>query len=721
MKSIIKISSLVVFLCILTLPLFSQIQKLRQIPSEQFKSLRKSDNIPIIVMPKFDINKLLLEDKESEGHFDKPLRFAIAFDTIIDIKKEGLAEVLDNNNKIWRIKILSQGAHSLNVTFKKFNVPFGAELFIYNTDKSQKLGAFTEENNNEDKILPVQPINGDDLTIEYYEPGDVSFSGEVVIGRVGHAYRDVFDSAANYDGQFRTSQSCNVDINCPEGVNWQNEKLSVCRILIDNTYLCTGSLMNNTSNNRIPYVLTANHCISTNSEAANSVYVFNYDSPYCNGPDGSISNSISVSTLKSTWSTSDFTLVQLSSTPSFCSPAYFNGWDNSGNTNCAPVTCIHHPSGDVKKISRDDENPSTVSQYFWQVTDYTVGTVEHGSSGAPLYDLNHHVIGQIHGGNDIFCNDSEKSTYGKISKSWLGGGTSATRLKDWLDPINSGKSALDGAFLFYVSGSTLVCSSGTTFTVNNLPTGSSILTWDKSDNLSLVSATGNTAVFASVFAANSAGWVQPTIITTCDTVKVPKYVVWVGTPQITNQKIDGVSSSNMAVCPGNHYLTVTPVGGNAGSATWTVPAGIVYMVGTNQLDFTFPTSSTGFSITCRSTNSCGTGTNASFYLSKKTYGCPSSLSMVLYPNPASTDVTININENSTLISSDSTNIVENQNSESLTYRINIYNSKSSLVYTATRSGNSFNIPLVNLRDGAYLIEVSNGGNRTTQQLIIKNN
>ncbi|MBA7546868.1 hypothetical protein ES705_39269 [subsurface metagenome] len=125
---------------------------------------------------------------------------------------------------------------------------------------------------------------------------------------------------------------------------------------------------------------------------------------------------------------------------------------------------------------------------------------------------------------------------------------------------------------------------------------------------------------------------------------------WAGKPLITNQKVDGGSYyPGMQICPGDHWLSVTPVGDGAGTATWTVPPGIVYFVGTNTLDFTFPFDASGVAITTRSANTCGTGPNASFYLTKKYFGCGRSYGMTLYPNPASDNVTITMIENLPLV------------------------------------------------------------------------
>lgn len=419
---------------------FSQITKQGVLKSKKFNTLRKNDEIPVVSMPSFNVEQMLIEDMFNKKQINKPLRFAKVFEVDIDIKKDGLEEKTEDGcGTVWRLKIESSGAYSLNFVFKEYELPEGAELYIYNNDKTQIIGALTEINNNDAKIVPVQPVRGDIAVIEYFEPSKVSFRGILKLSKIGHDYKGIINELSGYDGAFRTSQWCNVDINCAEGNNWQNESHSVFRLLITKStgsYYCTGSLVNNVNNDGRAYVLTANHCINTTSHANNTVFVFNYESPTCGGVDGSVAQSISNSTLRANWATSDFSLVELSSVPPNNFNPYWNGWNNQNVIPAEPVRCIHHPSGDVKKISRDNAAPSNNGN-FWGVTDWTVGTVEHGSSGAPFYNSNRRVVGQVHGGNNIFCSTSETSEYGKFSNSWTGGGTNATRLQNWLAPANT--------------------------------------------------------------------------------------------------------------------------------------------------------------------------------------------------------------------------------------------------------------------------------------------
>jgi hypothetical protein len=201
---------------------------------------------------------------------------------------------------------------------------------------------------------------------------------------------------------------------------------------------------------------------------------------------------------------------------------------------------------------------------------------------------------------------------------------------------------------------------------------------------------------------------------------------YAGKPVLSNQKVDGYNYyTGYQICPGNHWLAVTVTGEGASNTAWTVPQGIAYFVGYNELDFTFPFSWSSIAFSATSTNGCGTTSNTSYYLTKKTYGCP--YGMTLSPNPASDYVTITIEQDQRILGgiADTSNIylksIENSGGTYENHKIKIYNSQSSLVSSYTRGGNKFDIQLRNLNDGLYIIEVTDGLNIYRQQLIVKRN
>ena len=108
----------------------------------------------------------------------------------------------------------------------------------------------------------------------------------------------------------------------------------------------------------------------------------------------------------------------------------------TGNTPDTPV-CIHHPSGDIKKITFDYDNAVSAGNY-WDINQWEDGTTEPGSSGSPLFDGNSkRIVGQLYGGT-ASCTSITYDTYGKTSVSWNNG------LSTYLDPNNSGLQILDG-------------------------------------------------------------------------------------------------------------------------------------------------------------------------------------------------------------------------------------------------------------------------------------
>ncbi len=106
-------------------------------------------------------------------------------------------------------------------------------------------------------------------------------------------------------------------------------KPSVVRLYINGIEYCTGVLVNNTAYDGTPYVLTAQHCITTDSHANSTVFQFNYESAECFGDDGPLDMSISGSELMSVGDSIDFSLVKLSLVPPASYGVYYAGWDRS--------------------------------------------------------------------------------------------------------------------------------------------------------------------------------------------------------------------------------------------------------------------------------------------------------------------------------------------------------------------------------------------------------
>ncbi len=418
---------------------------------------------PVVTMGAVDAAALRAEDRAAQQQ-DRPVpfRFGKAFEVSLGLSNAGVWTALPDGGRLWRLRVATQGAYSVNLIFDRFHLPPGGRLFIYNQDKSMVLGAFTEENNKPYGRFSTLPLEGSVITLEYFEPKAQRGETKLRVEKVIHAYRDLFvqESGVTRNG-FGDSGSCNINVNCPEGNTWQDEKRAAAMILVEQgTRWCSGALVNNEREDLTPYFLSANHCYTedpTGGGVSDWVFWFNYESTSCSDPSTEPGHDgVSGAYLRARNSASDFLLVELTAKPPGSYNTYYAGW-SAVNTPAQSSVTIHHPQGDIKKISLDDD--SAVSDR-WQTRFFTSppnshwraefddGTVEKGSSGAPLFDQNHRIVGQLQGNLNYyhgvdFCTIPQ-GWYGKFSMSWDYGNTASTRLKDWLDPDNTGIQTLDG-------------------------------------------------------------------------------------------------------------------------------------------------------------------------------------------------------------------------------------------------------------------------------------
>ncbi len=393
------------------------------------------------------IDSLLIDKLVSLPHpKDAGFQFAIPVGTDLTPLNSGSIYEKETED-VWIIGIRSKNARSLNLMLEPFRIPQGSFVYIYNSDKSVIRGAFTYENINPSGILPTMPVPGEELVLEYHFPKGKSIAGTIGITQVAHDYLGILGTESK-DSRYNQSQPCNVDINCQDGNGFENERRSVCRIIIRGIELCSGVLLNNTSQQNQPLLATAQHCIVNQDDANRSVFVFGYESPWCDGPDGRVSHSLSGSLLRSTNDNIDFSLVELNEFPPLTYRPYFAGWDVTGNIPQYSAT-IHHPQGDVKKISKDLDPPasSTFKDFlpgsFWQILRWDTGTTEGGSSGAPLFDQDKRVIGLLSGGEAV-CGRSVNDYYAKFSISYNLSNLLWQQLKGWIDPAQSGLKILNG-------------------------------------------------------------------------------------------------------------------------------------------------------------------------------------------------------------------------------------------------------------------------------------
>ncbi|WP_211292463.1 T9SS type A sorting domain-containing protein [Nonlabens arenilitoris] len=463
---------LTLLICTVTFNLNAQVSDQTTPPSWAFNL--KSQPVAEI-MPSFDLQSMIAEDAiEANQVIKKPYRFGKKFSVAMDLFNSGQWTELENGDRLWRLNVVSSGARTMNFMMDRYNLPEGAEMYIYNDEHTDKIGPYTINENQDDGILGTWVVYGDNVWIEYYEPASVRGLGRISINEVVHGYRG-FGEAEESFLKLNESAACNVDVMCnpnqgsTNGQDWStirdNYRHAVARIIINGAGLCTGTLVNNVREDGTPYFLTADHCLGNTGDGAGTSYSatgwsFGFDW-YTNTPDCATNSNtvgaqnptrvIAGATLRANRGASDVALFELNTTPPASWDLYYAGWSRATSGVTSQLS-IHHPSGDIMKLARNDQSASfvTVSGIScWNIADWDYGVTEGGSSGSCLLNPQGQIIGQLLGGSAACSGTNDNGApdfYGRFNVSWNTGGTAATQLKDWLDPDNTGAASYDGDY-----------------------------------------------------------------------------------------------------------------------------------------------------------------------------------------------------------------------------------------------------------------------------------
>lgn len=425
-------------------------------------------------LPALDVAKLRAEDRERAFRREPP-RYAVkkAVATISP-KANGDWETLADGTRVWRYEIHAKNAVSVQPGFTRFRLPEGAALYAHGNEGKRVRGPYTHEHNARHGELWVPIIEGDRATIELVlEPGVSRDAVQLSMTRVLHGYEPFWKR----ETRPKATNSCNVDVACPEASGWEDPIASAARMTVvvaNRAVNCSGQMVNDTAYSGRPLFLTANHCQVRESNAPTVNVYWNYEHPECReigdsptprterSTQASLDDVQTGARLLSRYVSSDFTLLELSHDPDPEWGVFWTGWDRRDGA-FGQAVGIHHPQGEEKRISFEDNqldivdgsvltegaNPplqpnEAVPRSHFLVNDWDLGVTEHGSSGSGLWNGQQRLVGQLHAGGQHQCNDNDFDYYGRFWRSWEGGGTVDSSLEPWLDPLGTGPEKLDG-------------------------------------------------------------------------------------------------------------------------------------------------------------------------------------------------------------------------------------------------------------------------------------
>lgn len=236
---------------------------------------------PVLKAQPIDLDAVRKEDALRDAS-KQAYRFALPV-TATDFNALGRWQV-KGDMAIWRLSVTADKAKSFSVGIKNLFLPQGAKLYFYSKNYQILLGPYDHKDNKINGQLWTPVIESNHITIEFNVPLALRELLTFDIASISQGYRGVRAQDMIKSG------SCNNDVVCPEGDAWRDEIRSVGRYTITDggsSFLCTGTLINNTRSDLTPYFLTAGHCGVSATTAPSIVIYWNYETTSCGGtPDG---------------------------------------------------------------------------------------------------------------------------------------------------------------------------------------------------------------------------------------------------------------------------------------------------------------------------------------------------------------------------------------------------------------------------------------------------
>lgn len=433
----------------------------------------------------------------------RPYRFALPIPTNISLQNAQWEKAPDGTS-IGKITLKASGAKSIGLHCSRFYMPEGAKLFLCGAEGIVR-GAFTSQNNNDDRSLSFAPLNGEWVTLEVNLPPEVNPSAvSLTIDKVFYGDKDLFptnklqsarviagEPLYNLLGTGLSSLSCAPNVVAyPE---YQPQSRATLMIISESAFLSTGALINNTRQDGTAYVLTAAHNLNRLydenfiSEIPNDprtvqrvravcktlVFFFGFESP---SKDQNIRASeektLSGAELVAYDEEHDMALVRITGLPTneqgiaqipkSYNP-YWAGWELSLQPS-APFFGTHHALGSTKRLCIAEDQTINLYDYaistdfqrlnreiawkdsHWRIKQWAVGTTESGASGSPLFEGHGRIIGALTGGRST-CDAPYMDHYFSIARAWgqtADGRSDSLKLSPWLDPNATGVAQLAG-------------------------------------------------------------------------------------------------------------------------------------------------------------------------------------------------------------------------------------------------------------------------------------
>ncbi len=340
--------------------------------------------------------------------------------------KLGAARGTGDQGFIWTSAVHVPGATALRLHLTNVDLPRGAALYVYNL-AGHAFGPYLGRGPLGDGVLHTNTVFGDRLVLQLHSPAKAERAPRLTVEGIGvmgarfaaPRYGEKGIDLGSIKGQTAAASNlCSVNADCIVNAACQSSavvntaKDAVASILYQSGasfYICTGGLIADTvATSIIPFFLTANHCVNSAGEASSVETYFDYETtcsnPNCTQPYNNVGHTVGA-TLKFASSTTDVSLLQLSSAPTTPDGvATYLGWTATAvaNTNNTALYRISHPSGSAQAYTEGVVDTTkgtcrTLPRGNFIYSRDTLGGTEGGSSGSPVVNASGQIVGQLYG------------------------------------------------------------------------------------------------------------------------------------------------------------------------------------------------------------------------------------------------------------------------------------------------------------------------------------
>ena len=342
----------------------------------------------------------------------------------------GKLTVNQDGSRIRILVIRSPDAFGLRVHIEQFNIAPGDEVYVYGKSADSYVsGPYTRQgpfgagkSSSGGGEFWTDTIEGDTVIIEHYMKSEESSFN---ISEVSHLFKKIPGNDTAPD-----VLACHNDAMCFGDI----EKDAVGRITFvqdSDTFVCSGTMMNNRTGDLSPYFYTANHCVSTQAVAETVETFWFYRTTSCNSGvvSGNWVRTTSGTTVLGTQQAADSTLLRIfRAVPG---NLLYAGWDTAAKTNGTSVFALSHPgggtptgfatesylrraSGTITSTTAACGDTGLLNGY---IADWSSGLTEQGSSGSGLFTSvggNNFLVGVLSCGL-VIPSCADFALYGRFS------------------------------------------------------------------------------------------------------------------------------------------------------------------------------------------------------------------------------------------------------------------------------------------------------------------